>query len=93
MIRRSVGREESVIDKHGRICFGLNETELQKMRSESAVPCTGGLFESIKRAVETTYIIWMSGVFETNGLSTDDSFRRAVKKSFIDIQLMHRPSS
>jgi hypothetical protein len=83
-----------VIDKQGHICFGLNETELQKVRSESVVPCTGGLLESIKRAVEMTYIIWMSGVFETSGLSTDDSFRQcAVKKSITDIQLTNRPPS
>jgi hypothetical protein len=64
------------------------------MRSEFVVPCTGGLLESIKRAVETAYIIWMSGVFETSGLSTDDSFRqRAVKKGIIDIQLMNMPTS
>jgi hypothetical protein len=83
-----------VIEKQGHVCFGLNETELQKVRSKSAVPCTRGLLESINRAVETTYIIWMSGVFETSGLSTNDSFRqRAVKKGIIDIQLMNMPTT
>jgi hypothetical protein len=81
-----------MVNEKRRVGFGFNKSQGPQVGGEATIPYPWGLFKSVEGLVEAADIIRMRGIDEASGLRTLDRLSESpVKKSIVDVELMHGP--